>query len=222
MIRRPPRSTRTDTLFPYPTLFRSLVAVERVRLVDELLIAACFHRLEITREVFFGRAKTATSCSDCIHCGADSADFEIDEVGIRHNVVDVCHENGGIVRTITDEMVAAVVGKRPTTEFAGSGAAIREIGFAASFAKRRFASVHQLITHRVDVGMNDDADLGFGSGTRNESRGMRDCSLVVCDRQADGETPLLTGSHGDFLHRSEEHTSELQSLMRIPYAAFCL
>src|SRR3546814_19503880 len=36
MIRRPPRSTRTDTLFPYPTLFRSLskhlnrlVAVDR-------------------------------------------------------------------------------------------------------------------------------------------------------------------------------------------------
>src|SRR3546814_11127589 len=27
MIRRPPRSTRTDTLFPYTTLFRSLVAV---------------------------------------------------------------------------------------------------------------------------------------------------------------------------------------------------
>src|SRR3546814_18605705 len=26
MIRRPPRSTRTDTLFPYPTLFRSLRA----------------------------------------------------------------------------------------------------------------------------------------------------------------------------------------------------
>src|SRR3546814_9365864 len=26
MIRRPPRSTRTDTLFPYPTLFRSIGA----------------------------------------------------------------------------------------------------------------------------------------------------------------------------------------------------
>src|SRR3546814_1126173 len=26
MIRRPPRSTRTDTLFPYTTLFRSFVA----------------------------------------------------------------------------------------------------------------------------------------------------------------------------------------------------
>src|SRR3546814_8509205 len=33
MIRRPPRSTRTDTLFPYPTLFRSkerdVVTIER-------------------------------------------------------------------------------------------------------------------------------------------------------------------------------------------------
>src|SRR3546814_19343863 len=28
MIRRPPRSTRTDTLFPYTTLFRSLVGVK--------------------------------------------------------------------------------------------------------------------------------------------------------------------------------------------------
>src|SRR3546814_4569614 len=28
MIRRPPRSTRTDTLFPYTTLFRSRVAGE--------------------------------------------------------------------------------------------------------------------------------------------------------------------------------------------------
>src|SRR3546814_5816404 len=27
MIRQPPRSTRTDTLFPYTTLFRSLIAV---------------------------------------------------------------------------------------------------------------------------------------------------------------------------------------------------
>src|SRR3546814_9909823 len=31
MIRRPPRSTRTDTLFPYTTLFRSLRQLELVR-----------------------------------------------------------------------------------------------------------------------------------------------------------------------------------------------
>src|SRR3546814_5022980 len=28
MIRRPPRSTRTDTLFPYTTLFRSMIRIE--------------------------------------------------------------------------------------------------------------------------------------------------------------------------------------------------
>src|SRR3546814_14649855 len=31
MIRRPPRSTRTETLFPYTTLFRSIVQLERLR-----------------------------------------------------------------------------------------------------------------------------------------------------------------------------------------------
>src|SRR3546814_1180213 len=37
MIRRPPRSTRTDTLFPYTTLFRSGLDLQiRVDLVDDL------------------------------------------------------------------------------------------------------------------------------------------------------------------------------------------
>src|SRR3546814_16020474 len=37
MIRRPPRSTRTDTLFPYTTLFRS------PDLVKTLDLAGCWH-----------------------------------------------------------------------------------------------------------------------------------------------------------------------------------
>src|SRR3546814_16151965 len=43
MIRRPPRSTRTDTLFPYTTLFRSVVihhAVDALDLVDDARRAA--------------------------------------------------------------------------------------------------------------------------------------------------------------------------------------
>src|SRR3546814_19476593 len=35
MIRRPPRSTRTDTLFPYTTLFRSLDEEEQSRIMRE-------------------------------------------------------------------------------------------------------------------------------------------------------------------------------------------
>src|SRR3546814_8992190 len=34
MIQRPPRSTRTDTLFPYTTLFRSIQVVEPTRVHD--------------------------------------------------------------------------------------------------------------------------------------------------------------------------------------------
>src|SRR3546814_4811249 len=34
MIRRPPRSTRTDTLFPYTTLFRSAIGELEIVIVD--------------------------------------------------------------------------------------------------------------------------------------------------------------------------------------------
>src|SRR3546814_2868751 len=40
MIRRPPRSTRTDTLFPYTTLFRSLIGPVSDHASDALLTAA--------------------------------------------------------------------------------------------------------------------------------------------------------------------------------------
>src|SRR3546814_16711328 len=42
MIRRPPRSTRTDTLFPYTTLFRSPLAEESAGHCDEPCIARHF------------------------------------------------------------------------------------------------------------------------------------------------------------------------------------
>src|SRR3546814_10200811 len=45
---------------------------------------------------------------------------------------------------------------------------------------------------------------------------------ITVVRRGEGPTAILTGAnHGDE-YRSEEHTSELQSLMRISYAVFCL
>src|SRR3546814_1338090 len=41
MLRRPPRSTRTDTLFPYTTLFRSRVA-EQLDLIDANKFEMCW------------------------------------------------------------------------------------------------------------------------------------------------------------------------------------
>src|SRR3546814_21054556 len=46
MIRRPPRSTRTDTLFPYTTLFRSFVvnaATPKAKITSEAAVALSQH-----------------------------------------------------------------------------------------------------------------------------------------------------------------------------------
>src|SRR3546814_20750315 len=44
MIRRPPRSTRTDTLFPYTTLFRSS---DEARAIGQHLIQATIGRIQL-------------------------------------------------------------------------------------------------------------------------------------------------------------------------------
>src|SRR3546814_5042823 len=65
MIRRPPRSTRTDTLFPYTTLFRSLSQWRRARGRG----GRCYgpNALEL--------------CEGCTHGGFHCTDFiEIDEM----------------------------------------------------------------------------------------------------------------------------------------------
>src|SRR3546814_15368895 len=51
MIRRPPRSTRTDTLFPYTTLFRSVPPRNAVRALDSHHVAL------VAAQAQFGRAE---------------------------------------------------------------------------------------------------------------------------------------------------------------------
>src|SRR3546814_16387766 len=52
MIRRPPRSTRTDTLFPYTTLFRSLVnTIGKDEVIPKAAIGIKGDRLPINRHL---------------------------------------------------------------------------------------------------------------------------------------------------------------------------
>src|SRR3546814_3690775 len=48
MIRRPPRSTRTDTLFPYTTLFRSVLLAENTPHNGPLMVIPGSHRTYLT------------------------------------------------------------------------------------------------------------------------------------------------------------------------------
>src|SRR3546814_11384030 len=58
MIRRPPRSTRTDTLFPYTTLFRSTrVLAKRAAQADDP-ITSCKGRQRILKDRRIGRPRT--------------------------------------------------------------------------------------------------------------------------------------------------------------------
>src|SRR3546814_19235009 len=53
-----------------------------------------------------------------------------------------------------------------------------------------------------------------GIGERDQARRRR--------QEFELESLAVAGLEGFLLHRSEEHTSELQSLMRNSYAVFCL
>src|SRR3546814_1068466 len=68
MIRRPPRSTRTDTLFPYTTLFRSILTQIRFRpqeAVDQISARAMYgDAIETHRLGVFGASSKA-----CHHIG---------------------------------------------------------------------------------------------------------------------------------------------------------
>src|SRR3546814_2496419 len=68
-----------------------------------------------------------------------------------------------------------------------------------------------------------------GLAQRGNFKGVRNCNvkfhevrLITDGAPPVGASPLSSspGSYGNM--RSEEHTSELQSLMRISYAVFCL
>src|SRR3546814_9913074 len=67
MLRRPPRSTRTDTLFPYTTLFRSPQAHLRRRWRTRLLVGPANHGVQHSsspsgRDVICVLLTTTTPC----------------------------------------------------------------------------------------------------------------------------------------------------------------
>src|SRR3546814_10497354 len=140
MIRRPPRSTRTDTLFPYTTLFRS-------------------------------ESQPADPLEPAVE----------EEAG----------GDGG---------------------YDGDGVAVAPAVLG-----------HVVEVHAVDrADDRRDAADGEPCGDRSHVVVLADGDLREVGVEGVGQQVAEVGDGGDDAGRSEEHTSELQSLMRISYDVFCL
>src|SRR3546814_9931614 len=70
MIRRPPRSTRTDTLFPYTTLFRSQALAARHETATS--------RLKVRRNLYDGRVDDAFARFEQVEKKLDAAEGEVE------------------------------------------------------------------------------------------------------------------------------------------------
>src|SRR3546814_7093825 len=146
MIRRPPRSTRTDTLFPYTTLFRSWCQIEDADAVERVTQIA------------------ANDAVDCLFIGPADLSLSLGLDGPDDDRLEP------VIARIVD------AGKR----------------------------------HNRAVGM-------FVSRPEQIPPALaRSMSVILCGSD---QSMLIEGAKR---LRSEEHTSELQSLMRISYAVFCL
>src|SRR3546814_7363847 len=97
-----------------------------------------------------------------------------------------------------------------------TAAAVLLLGLALAF---RLAA--RLAAGLVLVGVDHDHSPLFNCPVvgMEKTRGIGHCSCLSC-RVANRAIP--SGRAAEPIVRSEEHTSELQSLMRISYAVFCL
>src|SRR3546814_3181315 len=74
----------------------------------------------------------------------------------------------------------------------------------------------------VGMHVHIEMDTGHYQQFQNYMDDLANGRLPVQARYRENVEPLPVVDDGTFRLRSEEHTSELQSLMRISYAVFCL
>src|SRR3546814_13147399 len=111
MIRRPPRSTRTDTLFPYTTLFRSHLPVR-----SYLAVPVISRSGEVIGGLFFGHADI----------GVFDARSERGLEGLAAEAA-VAIDNARLFQALERELTQR---RKAESELADSEARLRQIGRA--------------------------------------------------------------------------------------------
>src|SRR3546814_18456445 len=101
MIRRPPRSTRTDTLFPYTTLFRSLDAAVSTEDHDADVVdfQVQRHALDAAGELDHFAGLHVVEAVDAGHAVADRQHLaDLGDIRLVAEVFDLDFQNGGTLR----------------------------------------------------------------------------------------------------------------------------
>src|SRR3546814_4755772 len=94
MIRRPPRSTRTDSLFPYTTLFRSVggraaQVVRMKRYPLHTLLRLREHRTDAARQVVLQKQRAVQACRDaCTRIEQEIVQLGSERAGQRARLLD--------------------------------------------------------------------------------------------------------------------------------------
>src|SRR3546814_506394 len=183
MIRRQPRSTRTDTLVPYTTLFRSVGSRTLSRRLGLVLSPASIRNVMADLEQM-----------GLLFAPHTSAGRLPTEAGLRM-FVDGLLEIGDLGEAERNSIEGQVAATGRSFDDALSDA----IGLLSGLS--RCAGV--VMVPKMDTPLKHMEFVNLSPGR----------ALVVLVSE-DGSVENRV--------RSEEHTSELQSLMRISYAVFCL
>src|SRR3546814_11326259 len=86
MIRRPPRSTRTDTLFPYTTLFRSSASGYKTRPFDRILSEVRqFFEVHIAEGTHAGGIHLELTGQDVTECMGGAQAIGDDDLSSRYH-----------------------------------------------------------------------------------------------------------------------------------------
>src|SRR3546814_10798296 len=96
----------------------------------------------------------------------------------------------------------------------------RRVAAPLAAARRYYAPLARRVVLDDELHVTRDGHLGALGATHQARLQLVELDLEVA-RNGGQHLGVTTGG-GDLEGRSEEHTSELQSLMRISYAVFCL
>src|SRR3546814_607380 len=193
MIRRPPRSTRTDTRFPYTTLFRSVDQVE----VSQGVVVPYVHNAAAP-----GLGKIGVLVALEGDAPADVLEPLGKQIAMHNAAAFPLALSAADIDPALLERERAIAAEKAAESGKPAEIVAKMVdGAVAKFAKEQ-ALLSQLF---VMDNKTPVADV-----------------VAKAAKEAGASITLKNYVRFQLGERSEEHTSELQSLMRHSYAVFCL